>query len=170
MSFYLHFIDLFSRHTGTAVCIMPIYLAEIAPINLRGSIGVFSALMVTAGTVIAHVSLHIKKGIKISTNIPGIGSLISEIDVDISEMYKKTKPFLISKTNAGVYYKTTEFSFFQILYFAFCYTQTKWVIVAALTGAFSLFELAVLPFCPESPRWLLINRNNPIEAKKGDYI
>ncbi|XP_072033308.1 solute carrier family 2, facilitated glucose transporter member 4-like [Amphiura filiformis] len=35
--------------------VMPFYLAEISPINLRGSIGVFSSLCRALGSLIAHI-------------------------------------------------------------------------------------------------------------------
>ena len=49
----------------------------------------------------SHTSIwnHHKKCIQISTNMPGIGSLICEIDVNISEIWEN-KRLLLSNTNA----------------------------------------------------------------------
>ncbi|XP_041480370.1 solute carrier family 2, facilitated glucose transporter member 1-like, partial [Lytechinus variegatus] len=39
---------------GTAITIVPLYLAEVSPINLRGAIGVIHQLMITIGILIAQ--------------------------------------------------------------------------------------------------------------------
>ena len=47
-----------------------------------------------------HIRNHHEKCIEISTNMPGIGSLIHEIDVNISKSKKANLLFLLSKTMA----------------------------------------------------------------------
>nr|XP_054769179.1 solute carrier family 2, facilitated glucose transporter member 1-like [Lytechinus pictus] len=41
-------------YVGTAITIVPLYLAEVSPINLRGAIGVIHQLMITIGILIAQ--------------------------------------------------------------------------------------------------------------------
>ncbi|XP_030842958.1 solute carrier family 2, facilitated glucose transporter member 1-like [Strongylocentrotus purpuratus] len=41
-------------YVGTAITIVPLYLAEISPINLRGAIGVIHQLMITIGILIGQ--------------------------------------------------------------------------------------------------------------------
>ncbi len=58
--------------TGVSITIVPLYLAEISPINLRGAIGTCHQLMITVGILIAqvirtmypfnHIANHISKG------------------------------------------------------------------------------------------------------------
>ena len=49
-----------------------------------------------------HIWNHHEKYIQKSTNMPGIGSLIREIDVTISEIEKVNILFLLSKINGCV--------------------------------------------------------------------
>ena len=37
--------------------IMPVYLAEISPINLRGAVGTFSMFVTCLGQLLSHVSV-----------------------------------------------------------------------------------------------------------------
>ena len=49
-----------------------------------------------------HIWNHNEKCIQISTNMPGIGSLIREISVEIPEMWEAAKRLLLSKTKSSV--------------------------------------------------------------------
>ena len=49
-----------------------------------------------------HIWNHHEKCIQISTNMPGIGSLIRKIDVKISEIWETNILFLLSKTNTRI--------------------------------------------------------------------
>ena len=40
-----------------------------------------------------HIRNHHEKCIQLSTNMPGIGSVIREIDVNISEMFERKQTF-----------------------------------------------------------------------------
>ena len=60
--------------------------------------------------------------------------------------------------------------FIQVLGLFALNGKEQWPIVLALTGCFSVFNLITLPFCPESPRWLLINNNQPMIAREGQYV
>lgn len=42
---------------GVSVTIVPLYLAEIAPFNLRGAIGTIHQLMITVGILVAQVRI-----------------------------------------------------------------------------------------------------------------
>ena len=56
-------------------------------------------------TIHGHIWKHGEKFIEISTNIPVIGSLIREIDVEMCRNLRKQTDFLLSKTNTWHNYR-----------------------------------------------------------------
>ena len=65
-----------------------------------------------------------EKCIQKSPNMPGIGSLIHEIDVKISQIWETNKLFLLSKTNIPAFYVLSETHYIKIAHVAFTLLQT----------------------------------------------
>lgn len=48
-------------------------------------------------------------------------------------------------------------------------TDKLWPYLLGLIVIPAIVHFAGLPFCQESPKYLYITKNNPIEAKKGNF-
>ena len=118
-----------------------LYLAEISPQKIRGTIGSCHQLAVTIGILLSQIlGLREALGKSIQSDLLKLLIILCYIIIII---------FLISIVSG---------------------TADGWPILLGLTGVPALISCVILPFCPESPRFLLINRKDEKGAVAGRLI
>jgi SP family facilitated glucose transporter-like MFS transporter 1 len=142
-------------NSGLNAGLTPMYLAEISPMNLRGSVSIIFLGTIMRVWICRHFvcifSLYIyiihHLGIKICFALYIQVGTVYQLVVTIS--------ILIS----------------QILGLDYILgTAERWPILLALIIIPGIFMFITLPFCPESPKYTLINKKKDIEAERGKYI
>ncbi|NXE17930.1 GTR5 protein, partial [Ardeotis kori] len=122
---------------GLASNVVPMFLGEVSPKNLRGAIGVVPQLFITVGILVAQIL--------------GLNSILGKAE-------GKALAWDCSVGSTGE-------RFFTVVIFVSL--DAGWPVLLGLTGIPSLIQLLILPFCPESPRYLLIQKGNEEQARKA---
>ncbi|XP_072032860.1 solute carrier family 2, facilitated glucose transporter member 5-like [Amphiura filiformis] len=89
---------------GISLVILPVYLAEISPVNLRGAIGVFSVFMTVAGQLFSHVR-HTAGAFETLQQLRG---KTADISTEIEEMKIEAQRNESGPTDRGLFFYTTE--------------------------------------------------------------
>lgn len=123
---------------GLASNVVPMFLGEMAPKNLRGAIGVVPQLFITIGILIAQIL--------------GLNSILGNVEGKI----------LAWEVFCGLCWGKIPPSHQHLVTFV-----AGWPVLLGLTGIPSVIQLLTLPFFPESPRYLLIQKGNEEQARQG---
>lgn len=123
---------------GLASNVVPMFLGEMAPKNLRGAIGVVPQLFITIGILIAQIL--------------GLHSILGNAEGKI----------LAWEVFCGLCWGKISPSHQHLVTFV-----ADWPVMLGLTGIPSVIQLLTLPFFPESPRYLLIQKGNEEQARQG---
>ncbi|NXA03103.1 GTR5 protein, partial [Sapayoa aenigma] len=124
-------------YAGLASNVVPMFLGEISPKNLRGAIGVVPQLFITVGILAAQIL--------------GLQRILGN-----AEGKALAQDFSVGSTKGKISY-----SWYLVSLVA------GWPVLLGLTGIPSLIQLLILPFFPESPRYLLIQKGNEEQARKA---
>lgn len=127
---------------GINTALVPMYLSEIAPVNLRGALGkliflnllLFLLLAVGANLILLNIIwLFLLVSGTVSQLGVTIGLLLSQI---------LGLPVILG-------------------------TKEGWPFLLGVAFIPAVLQLLLLPLCPESPRYLLISRDRVTEARYG---
>ncbi|NWU63021.1 GTR5 protein, partial [Pterocles burchelli] len=124
-------------YAGLASNVVPMFLGEMAPKNLRGAIGVVPQLFITIGILIAQLL--------------GLSFILGN----------DSGKALPRDLFCGLCWGHTSHCCHLVL------LVTGWPVLLGLTGIPSLIQLVTLPCFPESPRYLLIQKGKEEEARKA---
>lgn len=126
-----------SPSAGLSSNVVPMYLGELSPKNLRGALGIIPQLFITIGILSAQVL-----GIR---NI--LGNSTGKCWTSSAKWISKASRFSFFSNTLPLY--------------------PGWPLMLGLTAIPALIELLLLPFFPESPRYMLIQRGDEKTARKG---
>ncbi|NXK49805.1 GTR5 protein, partial [Chauna torquata] len=124
-------------YAGLASNVVPMFLGEMAPKNLRGAVGVVPQLFITVGILVAQIL--------------GLDSILGNA---------KGKA-LAWEVFCGLHWGKISPSHHLVSFVA------GWPVLLGLTGIPSVIQLLTLPFFPESPRYLLIQKGNEEQARQA---
>ncbi|NXV62278.1 GTR5 protein, partial [Molothrus ater] len=122
---------------GLASNVVPMFLGEMSPKNLRGAVGVVPQLFITIGILAAQIL--------------GLHSILGNAE-------GKAVAQGLSRAAQGE-------DFPQLT--QCCDLAAGWPVLLGLTGIPSLLQLLTLPFFPESPRHLLIQKGTEEQARRA---
>lgn len=129
--------DLILCLPGLASNVVPMFLGEMSPRNLRGAIGIVPQLFITLGILIAQIL--------------GLTSILGHVKG------KALAQEILCQLHGGKISPSHHLVSFV----------AGWPLLLGLTGIPSALQLLTLPFFPESPRYLLIQKGNEDEARQG---
>lgn len=132
-------------NSGLNAGLAPMYLAEISPMNLRGSVSTYNRIVLKSNQSVLVLPTE---------NSLRAFSYRTYYNLQVGTVYQLvvTISILIS----------------QILGLDYILgTAEKWPMLLALIIVPGIFMFITLPFCPESPKYTLINRKKDIEAERG---
>ncbi|MGH0135928.1 UNVERIFIED_CONTAM: hypothetical protein FKN15_059144 [Acipenser sinensis] len=136
---------------GLSSSVVPMYLGEISPKNLRGAIGIVPELFITIGILMAQIFgirsiLGNTRGWTLMLALTGIPAVIELVFL----------PFFPESPRYMLIQKGDEEK-----------AKKGWTLMLALTGIPAVIELVFLPFFPESPRYMLIQKGDEEKARKA---
>jgi len=144
--------------SGLNTSLVPMYISEIAPLNLRGGLGTVNQLAVTTGLLISQIL--------------GIEQILGTDDgwpVLLGRLLLIINNFNIN-INSNINYLLLIITFFQFSKFSNLKTTDCIFFLSGLAICPAILQLILLPVCPESPRYLLITKQWEEEARKGIVI
>lgn len=129
-------------NSGLNAGLAPMYLAEISPMNLRGSVSAISQLSFCAHVLYCAMANFCYNNVLFvkTTQVGTVYQLVVTISILVSQIL-------------GLEYILG--------------TAEKWPILLAVIIVPGIFMFITLPFCPESPKYTLINKKKDIEAERG---
>lgn len=132
---------------GANCALVPMYLSEIAPVALRGTLGKCK-IKIKYSTSHTHTHTHTYKLIFLNLFLPKLPShhqgTLAQLGVTVGLLMSQILglPYLLG-------------------------TETTWPTLLALAYIPAVIQLISLPICPESPRYLLITKGKIDEAREG---
>lgn len=123
------------------------YLGEISPRHIRGSIGQLNSILICLGVFVGQVL--------------GMPELLGQASFNL----RWQKIFAVLMMD----WQTLKAAWIsKVCFFSYQYVQeSRWNFLFAFLAVPALLQLCVLPFLPESPRYLLIEKRDDAGAKKG---
>nr|CAD7456793.1 unnamed protein product [Timema tahoe] len=136
---------------GLNTSLVPMYISEIAPLNLRGGLGTVNQLAVTIGLLMSQV-LGIEQILGTDDGWPVLLVICVEqhVCLSIAKVFKVVVNHASNSVGSFGY--------------DHCFRDQ---LLNSLAVCPAILQLILLPVCPESPRYLLITKQWEEEARKA---
>ncbi len=135
--------------SGINTVVVPLYISEISPVSLRGSMGVCHQMAVVSTIMLSQLfGLSAVSVTFAYLTMPTLCRLFADSLPTLCRLFADSLQIFGRPDN--------EFY--------------AWRILFALPLLFAAFQLALLPWLPESPKYLFIKRRKEDVATKGSFF